>query len=321
MDFRIFLPSNVITPGGTNTVASYETFLPEPLRLTGSWEVSLDEVLFSSIANEEMAELTTGSTITLSACAVQLKKSAGGGRPNIIVASKQIEQQTFPSAREAISFLDNELLALLKSLSPPELTRKKVIQMRGGLPQVSPIPQADGTVLYPHFTPEQALTRSFNELAAEYSTVPAHAEDSGEGSAQNRPPEAKTDNADSLGGDDDVEIFSDDGYKCIFVYCDIVEPTVVGSQKLQLLRTLAKPYTKTSMHVERFVNPYYFKVLAQEITSIHIQFCTEFGSKVPFKDNGHSFCVLHFRPRRDNINVHEPFHLTLNGLNESSTVL
>jgi hypothetical protein len=86
-----------------------------------------------------------------------------------------------------------------------------------------------------------------------------------------------------------------EGLTTIYVYCDVIEPVVVGDCKVQLLRTL--PYRHDSgievfNHV--FTNLVYTPVQKKCFGTLEVNIMTDTGEPVPFVD-GKSIAVVHFR--------------------------
>jgi len=85
------------------------------------------------------------------------------------------------------------------------------------------------------------------------------------------------------------------GLTSIYVYCDAIEPVVVGDSKVQLLRTL--PFLddpKVVVVHQSFTNPLYVPVQKKHFDSIEVNIITDTGDPVPFTI-GKSIVVLHFR--------------------------
>jgi len=86
-----------------------------------------------------------------------------------------------------------------------------------------------------------------------------------------------------------------EGLTSIYVYCDVIEPVIVGDCKVQLLRTL--PYRHDSNvevfnHV--FTNLIYTPVQKKHFNTLEVNIMTDTGHPMPFAD-GKSIIVLHFR--------------------------
>lgn len=79
-----------------------------------------------------------------------------------------------------------------------------------------------------------------------------------------------------------------------YVYCDVIEPTIVGDTKVQLLRTVDLATDgKSSVH-HIFTTPVYVPLQKKHFDSIEVNIMTDTGEPVPFA-SGKSVVVLHFR--------------------------
>jgi hypothetical protein len=86
-----------------------------------------------------------------------------------------------------------------------------------------------------------------------------------------------------------------DGLTSIYVYCDVIDPVVVGDCKAQLLRTLPyrhEPNIEVYNHV--FTNLVYTSLQKKHFGSLEVNIMTDTGKPVSFAD-GKSIVVLHFR--------------------------
>lgn len=83
----------------------------------------------------------------------------------------------------------------------------------------------------------------------------------------------------------------------LFVYCDIIEPQIVGDVMAPLLRivpldTAAYVYGANKMHI--FSPPHYVPVMRREFDTIEIDIRSSTGNKIPFQF-GTTCIKLHFR--------------------------
>lgn len=82
--------------------------------------------------------------------------------------------------------------------------------------------------------------------------------------------------------------------KLIFVQCNIIQPTLVGETRSQLLRVLPCDGPRNFS----FSTVHYFPVLYDHVESIHVKLVDEAGLEIPIDEEGtHVTSVtLHFRP-------------------------
>jgi hypothetical protein len=86
------------------------------------------------------------------------------------------------------------------------------------------------------------------------------------------------------------------GYHSLYVYSDIVKPSLVGNSFTHLLKLVAIPNNiKYGQQVLiNYPNPFYVPVLIKEFDTIQIMIRDGMGNTMPFKF-GRSILVLHFR--------------------------
>ena len=78
----------------------------------------------------------------------------------------------------------------------------------------------------------------------------------------------------------------------LYVYCDIIEPCVVGDSKVQLLRIVPLVGEITGHHI--FTNHIYVPIQKKHFDSLEINIMTDTGDVAPFAC-GKSIVILHFR--------------------------
>lgn len=88
----------------------------------------------------------------------------------------------------------------------------------------------------------------------------------------------------------------------LYVYCDIIQPQMVGDVMSPLLRIISLDpatyvYGSNKMHI--FSPPHYIPIMRREFDTIEIDIRTNTGEKVPFQF-GTSCVKLHFKRRHTN---------------------
>ena len=86
------------------------------------------------------------------------------------------------------------------------------------------------------------------------------------------------------------------GFYSLFVYCNVVEPQIVGNVYVPLLRTVAIKGDRGSYVVKTYGEPHYVPVSTDEMAVIEMNIKDDSGHDVPFT-NGKVVCKLHFRQR------------------------
>lgn len=87
----------------------------------------------------------------------------------------------------------------------------------------------------------------------------------------------------------------------MYVYCDLVEPQIIGDTIAPLLRIVSTKAEKTKYGLDIshvFTRPFYLPVLKREFETVEIDLRSHTGHPIPFL-YGTSVVVLHFRRRRD----------------------
>lgn len=79
-----------------------------------------------------------------------------------------------------------------------------------------------------------------------------------------------------------------------YVYCDLVEPTIVGDTKVQLLRTVNVDTVNRNIVNHIYTAPIYVPLQKKQFGSVEINIMSSSGLPVPFA-SGKSVVVLHFR--------------------------
>jgi len=83
------------------------------------------------------------------------------------------------------------------------------------------------------------------------------------------------------------------GFEHIFIYTDIIQPQVVGTSMVPLLRRLS--FERSPISVTKiFMKPFYFPLSKCTIDTIGVVICNEYGDKLKF-DKGPVTLTLHFR--------------------------
>lgn len=86
-------------------------------------------------------------------------------------------------------------------------------------------------------------------------------------------------------------------FPVIYVYCDLVEPQIVGDVQAPLLKIVKVEGKDGEMINAHYPRPYYLPVMRQHFQSIEIDIRLHSGDFVPF-ERGKVYLVLHFRMRQ-----------------------
>ena len=86
------------------------------------------------------------------------------------------------------------------------------------------------------------------------------------------------------------------GFKSIFVYCDLASPRPAGDVMAPLLRTLPiTPHTSATYH-QIYNKPHYTPLNRSHFSTVEIVLSTDTGNNLTFT-SGHTVVTLHLRPR------------------------
>ncbi len=88
-----------------------------------------------------------------------------------------------------------------------------------------------------------------------------------------------------------------EGFYSMYVYCDLLEPRIVGDAKVPLLRIVPIEATMGQMVTKTYENVQYLPVLKKQFRTVEVYIMTDTGTLVPF-NAGKLVITLHFRKRR-----------------------
>lgn len=87
------------------------------------------------------------------------------------------------------------------------------------------------------------------------------------------------------------------GFYSLYVYCNMVEPVIVGDTSVPLLRVVPVDGSYGSIITRAFDKPHYVPVLTNNFETVDINIATDMGDYVKF-EFGKVVIKLHFRPRK-----------------------
>ena len=87
------------------------------------------------------------------------------------------------------------------------------------------------------------------------------------------------------------------GFYSLFIYCDIVDPVVVGDVRVPLLRVVNIAGKEGAIISRMYQNIQYVPILRKQFDTIEIDIRSDFGQNVAF-ERGKVIVVLHFRRRK-----------------------
>ena len=86
------------------------------------------------------------------------------------------------------------------------------------------------------------------------------------------------------------------GFMAIYVYCDIVQPQIVGNTSAKLLRSIPVQGKLGDVITKTFTNIQYVPVQTKSFEDVEIVLRNDTGDPVPF-ERGKLIATLHFRQR------------------------
>jgi hypothetical protein len=279
--FYIRLPSNVKVGSGfeSNTLATYITKLATPQMLSKNYEVALAEISYTNswynINTDQEMYVVDDSEQPISDTIVYLR----AGRYE---------------SQKAILDLLNRLLLNFEShnaiLSVP------FIEINPNSRRVSIISgkKRDGAQIYLKFGRELSALLGFDseyfDKQMKYDTENTNSTEAIE--IHNQVVQGRQ-NANfnyELSG----------GIHSLYVYSNIVEPSLVGDSYSQLLRIVSVPRKSEfgDQIVLTYESPQYFKLLTREFQTIEMSIKDDTGSDIKFRF-GRSVCTLHFREKQN----------------------
>ena len=87
------------------------------------------------------------------------------------------------------------------------------------------------------------------------------------------------------------------GFNSLYIYCNVVQPQIVGDVYAPLLRTVAIPGVGRGHLIQKtYDQPHYVPVSTDELSTIEINIKDDTGTNVSFA-SGKVVCKLHFRQK------------------------
>lgn len=280
--FYITLPSNDMSLPD-NTISRYTTFLPQTLRLDGSWEVALTEFMYTKSYFNILEDQQL----------MFFRKT-----PGIISFNKPaVVKRGYYDSAECLVNAINEAIEKLERLKPPKVILDKS-EMTVKIEHGFTLTEIGEKELYSVFLGDKleeilGLSEASPERVLYYDHGLTFEENS-----KNQPqfwgPKKEEFNSDARYGKNISNIKN--GVHTFMVYSNVATSSIVGSTFAPLLRVVrVDDSSKFGDDVHLFFHrPYYLPVSANEISFIEINIKDETGEYIKFQF-GRSVAVLHFR--------------------------
>lgn len=270
-EFYVTLVSNVINNNFNNSISNFVTQLPSVLTLDSSWRVGLSEIHFTN----SWCNLRTNNRVLLHDDFQKTSNSFtainAGRYEDVEALLDEIRAKTQQTAN-----LD---VQRLPDLRVNYNTRR--ITMRLGA-------TTEGDHVRYHFDPELAEMLGVSDG---FSSSFAHTIVTLDDTVDVNPPISADDTFIAKRSYDLTG-----GIHSLFVYCDIVDYSIVGNTRAQLLRMAHIPAESKfgDSIVDRFESPHYLPLSTKEISSIEIDIKDDTNTPISF-EFGRVKLVLHFK--------------------------
>ena len=240
-----------------NTAAKYTTILPSRIDLDGEWEVALYEIAFPAHF-ENVIE--NSHWIKFDNVRVDLPS----GKYDHIVEVLSYMVQLIQSAET----LPDAEMHIVKDELPANLSRNRI----------NVVYEEDRQKV--HVIVPQRQKIEFSVKMADLIGMLTHTHH----------------DTIAVKGDRPARIPRRKQFPTAFIYCDIVEPVVVGDSQVQLLRTVNMDVHTEDVQMIHHVypSPLYVPLGKKHFESIEINIMTDTGQTMPFAE-GKSVVVLHFK--------------------------
>ena len=294
-DFYLTLPSNSLPK--TNTTAQFSIYLPNKIDLSGKWEVALVEIQYPFSWNNLSGKLlandltdnfiavtfTDGHTVSLSI------------PPGYYSTADQILAAIDYAKNDKSLKLKQQAIEIAQTLTPEDIKKAKA--------------ERNYSILDLHELQELFRQQS-RDLVNGFVTSYNHTINRVK---VKRNPKLVDEIILSqrleymLGLEEAIVIeqelvgkFMPDlkgGFYALHIYCNLVEPQIIGNTTAPLLRLVNVEGSHGSMVEKTFHSPHYVPVVCKEIDRIDIEIKDDNNELVPF-DFGKTVLKLHFRKRR-----------------------
>lgn len=266
--FFLYLPSNVKDVYNRNSIGNYITRLPQNLRLDERWEVGLAEITYS----KSWYNLETNQII-------KLLDDAGNSYSDL---DSYIEKGSYDSPQTLIQIINDKiqnLCALFTSRTTSDCDAPRVEYSRYSKRITIFAGKLGNRLLYVSMDTQLAEILGLQQVSylaeeeEEYEVL-------SETIKGNIPVRAMDINA---------------GVHSLFVYCDIVKPTIVGDSYSQILRTVQVPKVEFGETVQKIYDRiHYYPLNSKEFQTIEIDIKDDTGKTIRFEE-GRVIVVLHFK--------------------------
>ena len=98
------------------------------------------------------------------------------------------------------------------------------------------------------------------------------------------------------------------GINSLYIYCDIIKPTIIGNTEARIIRRVEVPSDKHFGDTVEigYISPQYYSLVSEEISHIEIDIKDDTNETIQF-NSGRTALTLHFRKKAKNVfeSVHQ----------------
>lgn len=275
-DFFVTLCSNVRNNFVENTISNFVTQLPAPLLLDSSWRVGLSEIHYTNswcnLKNDNEIKIKSAFADPANTTFNSYAAVPAGRYEDVETLLEEITQRARQTSVKGIQ--------TMPKLDINEHTRRITLEY-GYTESGQPLEFRFDDELSEMLGVSQGFRSSY---AHQIITLTDETIDVNPSTSENETYEAIR-SYDLTGG-----------IHSLFVYSDVVDYSIVGDTKAQLLRMAHIPANSTFGHslVDRYENPHYLPLSTKEISSIEVHLKDDANTPIGFLF-GRVKLVLHFK--------------------------
>lgn len=274
-DFYVTLCSNVINERDVNTIANFVTRLPAPLQLDSSWRVGLSEVHF------------TNSWVNLREdCRLRIKLAFADALDEDFTTYTYLPAGRYDDIAQLLSAIDTRLAGTVK----PTVKDMPKFMVDNWNRRIS-LKYGYTTSMQPLMIMVGPELEDLLGLSEGYASSYAHKIIMLEDEVIDINPDTSADEIFTANRPYDLT----GGIHSLFVYCDIVDYSIVGDSRVQLLRLAHIPADSSfgDAVIDRYENPHYLPLATKDISSIEVHIKDDSDTTIGFAF-GRVKLVLHF---------------------------
>jgi len=300
--FHVTLPSNAsMQTYKTNTIANYTTLLPHRLELQGRWQVGLVDLAYPvswhNVGKSEWFKVVASSGPKgrdIGEGAVRLSEGHYSSPKDLIDYMAYAWSDYWARLRKEMR-QHTEPPPVIKQIVPAGTRLTPIEQLSKEREDVATVPDVNASSLQINFNEKTLKARiKLNSMSHALSLSPALSDILAIKENSWTVPHIRWQQDTVKTYQSDTEVDVNRGQHTLFVYCNIVEDSIVGDVQAPLLRAVTTRGIPGQTTRETFDRPLYVALKTNNFDSIEISLKTETGELLPF-NFGNSFVTLHFK--------------------------